>query len=65
MFVEVMILLLRHKSDMNSDRPDIDDFVEESAAYLGKAYLFIPDEVARISLTDCLIYSTKKRTFRR
>lgn len=42
-FVEVMILLLRHKSGYAYNE-DIDEFVKDAGRYLGKDYLSIPSD---------------------
>lgn len=49
-FVEVMMLLLRHKSGYKHNS-DVDDFIKDAGEYLGKDYLSIPQDEAQ-SLFD-------------
>ncbi len=50
-FVEVMIILLRVCTNMENDRDDVDRFIKDCVAYLGKSGNSIPKEIAQ-SLFD-------------
>ena len=46
-FVEVMVVLLRNKTDMNNERYDVDEFLSECASYWGVNGNDIPPEIAQ------------------
>ena len=51
-FVEVMIILLREKTNMENDRDDIDQFIRRCALYLGMSGNTIPHEIAQDLFTE-------------
>lgn len=46
-FVEVMIILLRERTDMSDENDDIDEFVRDCSPYLGMSGNLIPKETAQ------------------
>ena len=51
-FVEVMIILLRERTNMENDRDDIDQFIGRCAPYLGMSGNTIPHEIAHDLFTE-------------